>query len=78
MMQPEQSFPDYMLEIEETDHVAHNAKLREEIKMGSLKSGWCMTNHHHICPKEYVDPKTPGCSCPCHAAEPELDGWDLI
>lgn len=29
-----------------------------------LKSGWCMTNHHHICPAEFI---TAGkCNCPCH------------
>lgn len=41
----------------------------------SLKSGWCLDNHHHVCPKKYSDPNTPACTCPCHLV---LDEDDLL
>lgn len=53
---------------------AINEKKREEAIVGTLKSGWCITNHHHQCPKEYVNKAVPECVCPCHSAEkPDLD-----
>lgn len=79
MMAPDETFVDYMLDLEDLDHVAHNAQREHEMRQAMLKSGWCMTNHHHICPAQFVT--ADDCTCPCHSEEPkltELEGWDLI
>lgn len=53
---------------------AINEAKRKEVILGTLKSGWCLTNSHHQCPKEYVNKAVPECTCPCHTEEqPELD-----
>lgn len=61
---------------------AINEKKREEAIVGTLKSGWCITNHHHQCPVEYVDSKTPKCVCPCHAPTIDVNGneidWSIL
>lgn len=60
---------------------AINEKKREEAITMTLKSGWCISNHHHQCPIHYVDKSTPKCTCPCHTTVDdngvEID-WSLL
>lgn len=64
MIAPGQTMEEYMAEIEAMDHVAYHAARKKEIVEQMLKSGWCLTNHHHQCPVEFVT--VDKCKCPCH------------